>query len=475
MSDILAYERANTEVVTLDTVTGAFANLGGALPTTGVIDTLSTFDARNQNTVGNFRGDPYCVTRTTTNNLEVFRLTGGAWVKVRNITGAGGTLGIIGIHVNNERLCVAYCEVGVGPLTTFYHVDSSVDGAAWVTTSLGPLTGTWNSTGTLFRWRQALFMSGGLGICAFENTPAFTNPTPDDGGGPLANVASEAGCFASWNNDLYFLRPEAAAAPLIYKLDPAWTVSAPTAVPAWSDQVATGIPAMAAFPIAPDGPRACLFRSRNDDLCVFQSGNITALSKSDSASFPAFTDISTLLPASVSSLTDAIIWSFEDDRRRTNPLQYFLVKDTATGNHIFLSWDGINNMVVEETIPAFAGFSMMFPQDPSADLRVFTNRQPQVHFDPVPAVAVVENFPGQYTLNYFIIDDLSRPCSISPEYSVDGDEWFLMTEGDGGDGKTALTSSPAGTAHSFVWDSFIDLSGTYPNMQMRIVPRISGV
>ena len=133
-------------------------------------------------------------------------------------------------------------------------------------------------------------------------------------------------------------------------------------------------------------------------------------------------------------------------------------------------------MVVTQTFPGVGGFNIMFPQDPSADLRIFTNRQPQVHYDPVPAVAVVENFQGQYSLNYFLIDDLSRTCAISPEYSIDGDTWSPMTEGSpGSSGQINLTSSPAGVSHVFVWDAYIDLVGTFPNMQMRIIPRISGV
>lgn len=478
MSKILVYERLNSEVLTLDTVTGAYVNLGGALPTTGVIDTIASFDGRSQNLVGNFRGDVYVVTRATGNFGEVFKLTGGAWVKMTDIfpTG-GGTLAIVGLFVNNERLCIAYVELGFAPLTTFYHVESSIDGAAWVTTSNGPFTGFWDLTGTGFRWRQAVFFAGAIGICGFENTPAFTNPTPDGGNdGGLISIQTEAGCFASWNNDLYFLRPEVGLAPRLYQLDPAWDVSAPTPVPAWTNQLATGIPAMSFYPIAPDGPRPCLFRSANDDLCIFQSGDITALSKTDVATYPVFQDLSSLVPAAILALADARIWHLEDDRRFSNAIQYFMVRDDATATHYLLSWDGVLPMVIEQTIPATPGLNVMFPQEPYGDLRIFTNRQPQVHFDPVPGTAFVENFPGQYTLTYTLIDDLSRPCSVSPEYSTDGDTWSLMTEGSpGSDGKTAITSSPAGISHTFVWDAFIDLCGTYPNMQMRIVPRISGV
>lgn len=478
MSQILAYERGNTEVVVIDTITGSITNLGGALPTTGVIDTLSTFDSRDQSIVATFRGDVYAVTRATGNFCEVFKLVAGVWVKVHDILPTGGnTLGLMGMYVNNERLCIAYCEIGFAPLTTFYHVESTVDGAVWVQTSLGPFTGVWDQTGTCFRWRQALWIAGGLGLVGFENTPGFVTAAPDGGNDAgLTNIATEAGCFASWNNDLYFLRPEAATLARIYQLDPAWDISAPPATPAWTNISATGIPAMTLFPIAPDGPRPCLFRSINDDLCVFQSGNTTALSKTTSDTYPVFTDLSTLVPASILALVDASIWMLEDDRRRSNPLQYFLVKDDATQDHFLLTWDGVNDMVVTQTFPGVGGFNIMFPQDPSADLRIFTNRQPQVHYDPVPAVAVVENFQGQYSLNYFLIDDLSRTCAISPEYSTDGDTWSPMTEGSpGSSGQINLTSSPAGVSHVFVWDAYIDLVGTFPNMQMRIIPRISGV
>jgi len=91
MGKIIAYERLNTEVVEIDTVAGSIANLGGALPSGGVIDTAPTFDARSQSIVANFRGDVYCVTRAVANFLEVFKLVGGAWVLVHTIFPAGGS------------------------------------------------------------------------------------------------------------------------------------------------------------------------------------------------------------------------------------------------------------------------------------------------------------------------------------------------------------------------------------------------
>ena len=50
-----------------------------------------------------------------------------------------------------------------------------------------------------------------------------------------------------------------------------------------------------------------------------------------------------------------------------------------------------------------------------------------------------------------------------------------MTEGDGDTGITGLAATPAGIPYFFNWDAFTDLDGDFNNMELRIVPRISGV
>ena len=64
---------------------------------------------------------------------------------------------------------------------------------------------------------------------------------------------------------------------------------------------------------------------------------------------------------------------------------------------------------------------------------------------------------GLVVINYTISDPQSDTQSLATyEYSADNSTWLTMTE-DSGDGTSGLTSSVAGTAHTFIWDVGIDL------------------
>ena len=65
--------------------------------------------------------------------------------------------------------------------------------------------------------------------------------------------------------------------------------------------------------------------------------------------------------------------------------------------------------------------------------------------------------------------------STGLEFSIDGDNWSLMSQGDGDSGVETLASLPVGVPYFFHWDAFIDLDGNFPFMNMRVVARISGV
>ncbi|MHC5079976.1 MAG: hypothetical protein ACYTHN_13225, partial [Planctomycetota bacterium] len=97
------------------------------------------------------------------------------------------------------------------------------------------------------------------------------------------------------------------------------------------------------------------------------------------------------------------------------------------------------------------------------------NAQPSLSIT-TPAVGQL----GDVTLDYTLTDAESDSCTIAVEFSIDGGTNFsAATEGTGGDGTTALTSSPGGTAHTFVWDSVTDGVGTTAantTVQIRITP-----
>ena len=78
------------------------------------------------------------------------------------------------------------------------------------------------------------------------------------------------------------------------------------------------------------------------------------------------------------------------------------------------------------------------------------------------------------SIGYTLIDEDSNPCSIQVQYSVNGGPWQVATEATGAagdDGSTALTSSPTGMPHTFVWNTAADLGNTNnPSVQIRITP-----
>ena len=88
------------------------------------------------------------------------------------------------------------------------------------------------------------------------------------------------------------------------------------------------------------------------------------------------------------------------------------------------------------------------------------------------SVTLVPPLSGDILIDHVLIDPESDPCSILVEVSLDGGSSFplLATDAPGGDGRTGLSSSPAGTAHSYAWDSLGDLG---PVATSNVVIRIS--
>jgi hypothetical protein len=67
---------------------------------------------------------------------------------------------------------------------------------------------------------------------------------------------------------------------------------------------------------------------------------------------------------------------------------------------------------------------------------------------------------GQIAVSYVVGHPEGRPCSVVVEFTPDGGaSWWPASHGLGGDGLMKLSSSPAGVAHTFIWDSVADLGG----------------
>lgn len=96
----------------------------------------------------------------------------------------------------------------------------------------------------------------------------------------------------------------------------------------------------------------------------------------------------------------------------------------------------------------------------------------------LPVVTVVPppaGSGGNIPVGYALQDADANVCTIVVEYSLNGGgAWHIATDGPGGDGRSGLASSPAGTPHVYVWHSFADLGpGTCPSVLLRITPHDS--
>lgn len=317
-------------------------------------------------------------------------------------------------------------------------------------------------------------MSGATGT--ISTITRFVNATPDTGDdtglGGATGPANSLGTFASWDGVLYFIQPETAlGSTKLYQLNPAWQATDDVPAPQWTSLLFSGLSSVSFASIAADsGPSAMLFVNRNDELSLFYSGATgTKLAKTTSKVFPlTFTDLTnTLLPTELSSKTDVSVVLYADDRRRENNLHWFFLRDVSAVNTIVAKWDAVTAVESQGTL---SGADYMLPAARRGEEATFTNLEPTVHI-----TSVTQPFDGRVRIDYTVRSDSSSPVDVIPEYSIDGDEFFEMTQGDGDSGKEDLATSPAGTPYFFNWDAFADLDGDFLNMHLRIIARISGV
>ncbi|MEW6680529.1 MAG: VCBS repeat-containing protein, partial [bacterium] len=79
---------------------------------------------------------------------------------------------------------------------------------------------------------------------------------------------------------------------------------------------------------------------------------------------------------------------------------------------------------------------------------------------------------GNINISYTLRDDDSDLCSIEIKFSKDGGfTWQDATSGNGGDGKTGISSSFIGIPHIFVWDSQADLGQGIYNIILKLTPQ----
>lgn len=84
---------------------------------------------------------------------------------------------------------------------------------------------------------------------------------------------------------------------------------------------------------------------------------------------------------------------------------------------------------------------------------------------------------GNISITYDLTNSSSVLSTLIAEFSVNGVVFDTMTQGTGSDGVTGLTSSPSGTAHTFVWNSSANLPssiGPRENIVIRLTATAQG-
>ena len=106
MAKFLALKRATRQVVTVDTTNQIVADLGTAITT---VDTTSSFPGRTENVLAVYRGSPYLLYRTASNEIKLSRMDIATlvWADVAGfttITPGTGFITSLGLHVVKDRL-----------------------------------------------------------------------------------------------------------------------------------------------------------------------------------------------------------------------------------------------------------------------------------------------------------------------------------------------------------------------------------
>ena len=132
---------------------------------------------------------------------------------------------------------------------------------------------------------------------------------------------------------------------------------------------------------------------------------------------------------------------------------------SASAGHGILLWFNSGSLTKSDIDVSGASISIVPVANQAPSVVVTTPTSPQ---------------SGNVSIGYSLTDAESNTCSIAVQYSGNGGmTWQTATAGSGGDGTTALTSSPTGQSHTFIWASGSDnaiLSPPNSNVEVRIIP-----
>lgn len=482
MAKFLAYKRIDRQVVTVNTVDVLAENLGDQI--VGA-DTLADFPNRCENIVCEFRGDYYVLYRTTTNeiHLSVLDLLANTWSDVFGfsaITTGSGTLTPLALQVVKDRL-IALCSVSAsaGVDGVIARRSAADDGASWspINTQTFATQPTDSRAGPSTVWHNAVFFTTSEGVGYYDPATDGISTLFDAGNDAgLVGQVVNFGSFTSFNNDLYYVLPTTnpSGAPTLYKLDKSWSTVAPLALPAWTNQLVV-IPGTGEVIINNDTGNYSLFINRAGIMSLLYSGSLGSklITIGQIGTVFTVTDLSeTHLDVSIRSEPNLGFSYYVDDRRRTNEQHIIIIRfrPSIPVAIVLLTWDGITPTEQIGTLDdGGGGLDLMVPETERGDFRTFTNNQPSCYIDDTS-----QPFPGRVRIDYTVRDDNSRPVDVIPEFSLDGNTWLEMSQGDGDSGKEDLATTLSGESYFFHWDSFVDLSGDFDNVDIRVVARISG-
>ena len=482
MAKFLAYKRADRQVVTVNTIDSLVETLGDQI--TGA-ETFGDFPNRSENLIAVFRGDYYFLYRTATNevHLSVLDLSAGTWADVVGfspITTASGSITPLCLQVVKDRLvALATVSLSVGQDGVIARRSASDDGSAWSPANSRFFVGQPLSSkaGPSITWHNAVFFTTSEGIGFYDPATDLISTVFDSGNDSgITGQQATFGAFSFFENDLYYALPtdNPGGAPCIYKLDKSWSTTAPIATPAWVNLLIV-IPGTGNIIVNNDTGNYSLFVNRVGVCCLLYSGALGSKLVTIEKSGTTFivTDISeTLLDASLRTEPNLGFSYYVDDRRRNNEQHTIIVrfKPSVPLAVLLYSWDGVTPVTQTGTLDeGGAGLDLMVPETERSDFRTFTDNQPSVYIDDTS-----QPFPGRVRIDYTVSDKNSRIIDVLPEYSLNGQTWFDMTQGDGDSGKEDLASLPAGSSYFFHWDAFVDLDGDFDNVDIRVIARLAG-
>ncbi len=483
MAKILTYERSTQQVVVVDTVAATTTDLGNTI---ALAETTGAFPNRTENNIAVYRGSPYMLYLSAANEIRLskYDVTGGTWADEAGftaITTGSGNLIPQSLHVVKDRLvAVVTSTLTAGIDAVIARRSDQSDATTWdaaVTVNFATQP-TDSRAGPSVVWRNAVWFSTSEGIGYYDPDGDTISATFDAGSDSLiVGMKANFGSFAKFDGDLYYVlaTDSGVGTPYLYYIDRTWSTAAPT--PTFQ---ATGlvIPGVGAATMNNDTGNYSLFVNKTGGLSLLYSGNveskIVTIQKS-SGSYTLSDDTLTVMPSDLSSTPSLGFSFYADDRRRTNEKHTVIVRyGTALPASILLySWDGTSQMSLVATLDnSGAGLDLMVPEVERGDFRTYTGNEPSAYID-----ATSQPFPGRVRIDYTIQDESTRPMDVFPEYSIDGQTWAAMTEGDGDDGSESLASSIDGSTSSyfFHWDAFVDLDGDLGNVDIRVIARIAGV